>query len=177
MSAPWDEDMVNLLKVNADEMFRDSWMANLKWTPEHLEAVELRLLSKVDDDDAALLLIHNLSSGWTVRRMRGIIEDIAQRRAGAPGSREGDYNEVWESLRSLCTTSDGEMRWAMPWDVKTIADRLEWSEDRVEKAVDRLVGMRVVRIVAEGWIATTQRPKGKRRSWEEEERPRYLNSR
>lgn len=84
MSAPWDEDMVNLLKANMSELFRDAHLANR--TPDRLEAVEQRLLSKADDDDAALLLIHNLSSGWTVRRMRGIIEDIAQRRACAPAA-------------------------------------------------------------------------------------------
>ncbi|MFO1106421.1 MAG: hypothetical protein U1E34_09980 [Amaricoccus sp.] len=82
MSAPWDEDMVNLLKANLIEFAREAHIASLRWTPDRLEAVEQRLLSKVGDDDAALLLIHELSSGWTARRVRGIIKDIAQRRTG-----------------------------------------------------------------------------------------------
>jgi hypothetical protein len=64
----------------------------------------------------------------------------------------------------------------MPWVVKTIADRLEWPEIRFEKAVDVLVGARFVRVVATGWVAITRRPKAKRRSWEEHERPHYLRS-
>jgi hypothetical protein len=32
MSAPWDEDMINFLKVNMGETFRDAHFAHLEWS-------------------------------------------------------------------------------------------------------------------------------------------------